>query len=466
MTREVYTHRVAGPGGRLLVTGRPEYVGQIVAALAVSLGPFAAGLGKGYSSPAIASLQQRDADGFPVSGQQASWIASLSLLGALFGAPLGGAAVRWGRKRTLLLAGAPLSACWIITVFAVSVEIICMAAFFSGLLVAIVQLAAQVYISEIASPSIRGGLSALLKIMGHIGTLVAFAAGAFLDWRQLAGLISLAPAAMCMALWKVPESPGWLVLKGREEDAEKSLRWLRGESSDLRMELGALHSHVAARAIPASDVLRVLKSMQSPVLIACGLMFFQRFSGANAFNFYVVTVFRETFAGTNPHSAAVAVAVVQLLSSLLSGLLVDRAGRLPLLVASSFLMTLALASFGSFAYYEDAHPKSLPQLDWIPLLCVLIFTVAFSLGISPISWLLVTELFPLEHRGFGTALATAFSYLCAFVGVKTFIDFQEWLGLHGAFWLYAAISICGLCFVVCWVPETKGRDLTEIDPNR
>lgn len=119
-----------------------------------------------------------------------------------------------------------------------------------------------------------------------------------------------------------------------------------------------------------------------------------------------------------------AVAVVQLLSALLSGLLVDRAGRLPLLVGSSVMMSLALASFGSYCYYEDAHRGSLSQLDWIPLLCVLVFTVAFSLGISPISLLLVSELFPLEHRGLGTALATAFSYLCAFIGVKTFMDFQ------------------------------------------
>lgn len=86
-------------------------------------------------------------------------------------------------------------------------------------------------------------------------------------------------------------------------------------------------------------------------------MFFQRFSGANAFYFYAVSVFKETFGGTDAHGAAVAVAIVQLLSSLLSGLLVDTAGRLPLLVASSVLMSLALASFGSFAYYEDAHPK-------------------------------------------------------------------------------------------------------------
>nr|XP_023019822.1 facilitated trehalose transporter Tret1-like [Leptinotarsa decemlineata] len=465
MTGDFYTRTVAGPNGQIFVTRKAEYLGQVLASLAVSLGPLAAGLGKGYSSPAIASLQQRDADAFPVTGQQASWLASLSLLGALFGAPFGGVAVRWGRRRTLFLAGAPLSLCWIVTVFAVSVEIMCFAAFFSGFLVAVIQLSAQVYVSEIAAPSVRGGLSALLKVAGHLGVLVSFIAGAFLDWRQLAGLISLAPATMCVVLWNVPESPGWLVLRGRDAEAEKALRWLRGNTADLQLELAILQAHVLTGPVSKNHKF-LLQTLRTPALIACGLMFFQRFSGANAFYFYVVSVFKETFGSTNPHSAAVAVAVVQLLSSLLSGLLVDSAGRLPLLVASSVLMTMALASFGSFAYYEEANPKTVPNLDWIPLLCVLVFTIAFSLGISPISWLLVSELFSLEHRGFGTALATGFSYLCAFIGVKTFVDFKEWLGLYGAFWLYAFISVCGLCFIVCCVPETKGRDLTEIDTGR
>nr|CAH7730484.1 unnamed protein product [Callosobruchus chinensis] len=411
--------QVKGPRGQLFVSttdslsGNPTFLPQVLASLAVSLGPLAAGLGKGYSSPAIASLTQKardtpaPSDAFPVvSAQQTSWLASLSLLGALFGAPVGGVAVRFGRKRALVLAGLPLSICWATTAWAASVEVI-----------------------EIAAPCIRGGLSAMLKVAGHAGVLVAFAAGAFLDWRRLAGMIAFAPAAMCILLLRVPESPGWL------------------------LELGVLQAHVLSRPIPANPKV-LIQSLKTPVMIACGLMFFQRFSGVNAFNFYVVSVFQETFGGTNPHSAAVAVAV-------------DSAGRLPLLVASSVMMTMALASFGSFSYYKETSPRTgAPHLDWIPLLCVLLFTVAFSLGISPISWLLVSELFSLEHRGFGTALATAFSYLCAFIGVKTFIDFKELLGLYGAFWLYAFISVCGLCFVVCCVPETKGQDLTEIDTGR
>lgn len=321
--------------------------------------------------------------------------------------------------------------------------------------------------SEISVPAIRGGLSALLKIAGHIGVLVSFAAGAWLNWRQLAALVATGPVALCVAVACVPETPSFLVLRGQELEAERALRWLRGDHADVKLELETIKAGVrTARERADHPIGQLLVDLREPVLITCGLMFFQRFSGANAFNFYVVSVFRQTFRGMNPHGAAVAVGLVQLLSTLLSGLLVDTVGRLPLLVASSVLMSLALASFGSFAYYEDVHRHTLAgQLDWIPLLCVLVFTVAFSLGISPISWLLVAELFPLENRGLGTALATSFSYLCAFVGVKTFVDFQDLFGLHGAFWLYAALSVSGLCFVVCLVPETKGQNLIEMDPK-
>jgi facilitated trehalose transporter len=125
----------------------------------------------------------------------------------------------------------------------------------------------------------------------------------------------------------------------------------------------------------------------------------------------------------NPHGGAIAVAVVQLLASMLSGLLIDTVGRIPLLVISSVLMSTALACFGTFVYYEQTGDL-IGNNDWIPLVCVLIFTIAFSLGISPISWLLVGELFPLEYRGIGSSIATTFSYFCAFLSVKTFIDFQ------------------------------------------
>lgn len=295
--------------------------------------------------------------------------------------------------------------------------------------------------------------------------------------------ISVAPIALFFTILYLPETPSYLVLTGRMEEAAKSLQWLKGGTYyEVQKELATMKNNVIKNRL--SNCRRrgqygslgdIAEKLWHPIAITCGLMFFQRFSGANAFSFYAVSIFRQTFGGMNPHGGAIAVSFVQLLASLLSGLLIDSIGRLPLLITSSMFMSIALAAFGSYAYFEETnetlksyhtHAQDLSfQYDWIPLLCVLIFTIAFSLGISPISWLLVGELFSLEYRGLGSALAMSFSYGCAFVGVKTFIDFKDALGLHGAFWLYSAVAVAGLCFVVCFVPETKGRDLEEMDHN-
>ncbi|KAF4513810.1 UNVERIFIED_CONTAM: hypothetical protein B566_EDAN015873 [Ephemera danica] len=502
-----------------VASGRPQHFSQVLAALAVSLGPLAAGLGKGYSSPAIASLQeiqesnnefarsrerheasapsapqshvQRAQEAglrlahnvtaassqsggggmasvaFPVSAQQASWVASLSLLGALFGGALAGVALRHGRRRVLLGCAVPFSASWLLTVFATNVEMMFATAFAGGFCCALVLL---VYISEIASPEVRGSLSALLKVAGHVGMLASFVLGAWLDWRQLAMVLAVAPLLLLLAALWLPETPSFLLLSGREEEAAQALQWLRGPHADTSSELATLRENIqrtrqqsATRHESWFKNLNLRREMLRPVMITCALMFFQRFSGANAFNFYAVPIFRETLGGgLNPHGSAVVVGIVQLLAALASGLLIDSVGRVPLLAASLALMAASLAGFGTAAYYGGAELAT-PASAWLQLACVLLFTVAFSLGIAPIPWLLLAELFPLEDRGSGSAIATGFSYACAFIGVKTFVDFQQWLGLYGAFWLYAVISVFGLFFVLIYVPETKGCDLDEME---
>lgn len=124
--------------------------------------------------------------------------------------------------------------------------------------------------------------------------------------------------------------------------------------------------------------------------------------GANLFGFYAVKIFRQTFAGMNPHGGAIAVSTVQLFAAMLSGLLIDVVGRIPLLIISSILMSLALTSFGSYVYYEqkskmlmstsfDLDHGATSNDDWIPLCCVLIFTIAFSLGTMTITFFLVLD---------------------------------------------------------------------------
>ncbi|KAF7381244.1 hypothetical protein HZH68_016119 [Vespula germanica] len=462
---------------------------KVLATLALSMGTLSSGLAKGYTSPALDSIldkqppplyQSSNNDTwavFSVTTQEASWVASLSMLGAWCGAMIGNWIMRRGRRVALRVTSLPLAAAWILTGVAPCVEVVYCTSFLGGLFCSVITMVAQVYISEISMPGIRGCLSAMLKVLGHVGVLLSYIAGTYLNWRQSALLVAVAPSMLFLGTLFIPETPSYLVLNGKDEEAASSLQWLRGEQVDIRHELQVIKTNIlASRAKQYGLTLKssmLTPRLYKPIAITCGLMFFQRFSGANAFNYYAVIIFRQTLGGMNPHGATIAIGFVQLLASLLSGFLIDIVGRLPLLIASTVLMSLALAGFGSYAYYvsqtqnlgysDSAVPTG--EHDWIPLLCVLVFTTALALGISPISWLLIGELFPLEYRGIGSSISTSFSYFCAFCGIKLFMDFQQVLGLHGAFWFYAAMAVCGLCFVVYCVPETKGKQLDEMNPD-
>lgn len=150
--------------------------------------------------------------------------------------------MQYGRRRLLTIMSLPFSLSWILTVFAKSVETMFATAFLGGFCCAIISMVTQVrkirqppkrtrnnqnndskfeqvYISEISSPDIRGFLSAIQKIAGHLGIMISYSVGAYLDWRQLAMLVSVAPMMLFVTVIYVPETPSFLVLKGRDEEA-------------------------------------------------------------------------------------------------------------------------------------------------------------------------------------------------------------------------------------------------------
>lgn len=229
----------------------------------------------------------------------------------------GGLAMQHGRKRVLALMSIPFSLSWILTVFAKSVKTMFATAFLGGFCCAIVSMVTQVYISEIASPEIRGFLSAIQKISGHLGILISYTLGAYLDWRELAMLVSVAPMMLFITVFYVPETPSFLLLKGRDDEAYRSLQWLRGPNKNVELELDTIRSNIrTSRLITPTrtssngqstfgritttfttstfltrtslrsvytNVKNVLKNVRliKPVMITCGLMIFQRFTGTS-----------------------------------------------------------------------------------------------------------------------------------------------------------------------------------------
>jgi facilitated trehalose transporter len=218
-----------------------------------------------------------------------------------------------GRKRSLILVALPFSGSWFLTVFAQRVEMMYSSSFMGGFFSAITLLACQVkttisssrfllnilfipqvYVSEIAHPEIRGCLSAVLKMAGEIGTLSSFTLGAFLDWRQLATVAAGAPVLFLLAVLFIPETPSFLLYHGKDEEALKSLVWLRSSNEEsVTGEMQNLRSNIITKYkmsfLPRCTGAFPFRSL----FITCGLMFFQKFSGVTVFHHYAVPIFKQ-----------------------------------------------------------------------------------------------------------------------------------------------------------------------------
>lgn len=145
--------------------------------------------------------------------------------------------MRRGRRLALRVTSLPLAAAWILTGVAPCVELVYTTSFIGGLCCSLITIVAQVYISEISMPGIRGCLSAMLKVVSQVGVLLSYIAGSYLNWRQSAWLVAIAPSMLFVGTLFIPETPSYLVLNGRDEEAEGSLKWLRGPQADIRQEL-------------------------------------------------------------------------------------------------------------------------------------------------------------------------------------------------------------------------------------
>lgn len=261
---------------------------------------------------------------------------------------------------------------------------------FAGIGIGIASLAFPVYLGETIHPSIRGTLGLFPTVFGNGGLLVCFILGAFLDWSKLAIAGAIIPVPFVILMFIIPESPHWYISKGKEEKAIASLEWLRREGADISSEVQEINRSFSATLRRASkNVFRRLTFSDNlkPLLISIVLMFFQQFSGINAVIFYAIQIFKNSGSSIDDNLSAIIIGLVNLAATLLSTALVDRVGRKILIYASNSIMVLTLACFGTYLYYINKHADT-SNAGWLPLPCLMIYVIGFSLGMGPIPWLM------------------------------------------------------------------------------
>jgi MFS family permease len=393
----------------------------------------------GYQLAVISGALLLLREDFALNGFEQGALVSIVPLGAMAGGLLAGrVADGLGRRRALILIATLFVVATVVAVTAPGYGVLVAARGLTGVAVGAASSTVPLYLSEMAPPEIRGRFVGLNQLMITAGVVAAYLVGLALlgsgSWRGMFA-VGLVPSILMLAgMLRAPETPVWLEAHAR------------GGHTDRQ----------GARALRLRELLR---SAAAPaLLIAVALAAMQQFTGINAVIPYSSTILeRAGLTASNSLLASVLIGLANVAAAVVSLRLVDRRGRRPLLLASAGGAGAALALLGLTLEMSLSGAGS-----WLPLVFLLVYVVSFGIGLGPIFWVLIAEIFPPEARAAGAGVATAVNWFSGFVVGLIFVPLSDAIGAGPTFWLFAAVCAVTFVFAKRYVPETKGRPFAEI----
>ncbi|KAK0086477.1 hypothetical protein PV325_003136 [Microctonus aethiopoides] len=445
---------------------------QIAAAIAGNMCVMAGGAMLGWSSPIISKLKEDPINddnplGRTIDDTEASWIGSLTPVGALIGSFMAGyLAERWGRRITLLLSVIPFSLCWLLIAVANTVEIIYVARLIGGVALAIPFTVLPMYAGEIAEISIRGILGSFLQLFITIGLLWSYCIGPYVSYTVLWIACAALPIVFFIIFYPMPESPYFLFANGRKTEAINALAKLRGKSiQGVEIEASEMEASVVEAYSHKSSVMDLfhVKSNFKALLITSALVTFQQMTGINVVLLYSETIFKSAGdAGIDASVETIIIGVVMLISSFITSLVVDRFGRRILLLISSTATTLSLGALGLFFYLKNGLEEDVTNIGWLPIASLIVFIASYCIGWGPLPWAIMGEMFASDIKSKASGITVFVCWGLAFIITKYFSNVAIAYGDYTAYWIFSVFCIVSLLFTLFLLPETKGKTLREI----
>lgn len=311
-----------------------------------------------------------------------------------------------------------------------------------------------IYVGEISSNERRGSLLSIFQVAVNFGVLFAFILGHLTSVRVLNIVCGFIPVLYSLGFIFLPESPVLLVSRDRDRAAEHSLNRLNTSSSNAKAKIEQLRlqSEQSRQQRKTFGEIFRTKSTKKAFKIMMLQFFFFQMCGINVVLFYSTTIFKSAGVELNPGISSIIIAGVQMVFSILSATVADRFGRKTLLIFSNAFMCIGLLGIGSF-FLIASH------LTWLPLVSLSIFIIAFSVGMGPVSFILLGELFLQEAKAFVAPIGQTLNLFLTFMIGLTFTLFTE---MGPLFLILSGFCFLGLLFTIFLIPETKGKSILEI----
>lgn len=347
--------------------------------------------------------------------------------------------------------------------FAGNVPTIYASRLISGLGYGIAYTTAPMYLGEIASDDVRGAMATLITVMSKAGILSQYCIGPYVSMLGLASFNIAIPILFVVTFSTMPESPYFYIKSGQRQEAESSLKKLRGKAY-VREELESMNSLVTENMKEKGrwKDLFTVRGNRKGLIILMGIYFTQQFCGSTAIIAYAQQIFGAAEGGMGAKESCILFGTVQLITSAMSSQLVDRLGRKPLLLISSCGVGLSNVIIGAYFYMKHLQSDYVVSLKFIPNVVIPIFIFSYTIGLATVPFAITSEIFPTNIKSKATCVIQIFAALVTFAVTKLYQVVADNLGNYVAFWGFGVLSVLGVIFIILQLPETKGQSFAAI----
>ncbi|CAK1545673.1 unnamed protein product [Leptosia nina] len=468
---------------------------QIVACMSPNLLLLNLGMAISFSTIAVPDLLNAK-EGLSLDDTQASWFGSISYLSQPLGALLSGPIVDYvGRKKGTFLVNLPHIMAWTLMYFAWDLPSLFIANGLLGFGSGVMEAPINSYVGEISEPTMRGALCTLTLLFTAIGTFVMYFLGTVVTWRFAALICLSIPFCSMLLVLLVPETPVWLLVHGRDEEALRSLCYLRGwtkpETVKEEFDQLTVYSKTLKKCVICTnndqdtktcehDSMNWFKrtALKFRYVIFCketlrplqlSMLYFLFFvmSGLNPIKPNMVNICGALGMPHDGRQIVMIVGAITCLSSVFVIMAIKLLGKRKLAISSLFLTAVSCVGlsvyarqhldYSVFSYDVTTFPK---EKSMLPLVLFYLMTWFTGCGIP---WVLLGEVFPFRSRATAQGISAASNYVFTFLAAKTFIDLETNIRLWGVFATYAAFGFLGSIYLYFFLPETEGKSLQEIE---
>ncbi|CAG4939762.1 unnamed protein product [Colias eurytheme] len=431
--------------------------------LIASMGFMVYGLEAAWISPTTKKLQAADSPlGAPVTNQEISLLASINCLSSALVVPIFAIlADRFGRKWVVFSITIPAILSIVLRIMLPNIIALSIARAAAGMSASGAFAITPVYIRELSQNNLIGVLGSISVLLQNLGFLIMYLIGAYFDYFTVLWIFLAFPLVMAVLMLKAPESPAFLVKRGKIDEASRAVAFLRGLKTDdkeVKTEIEYMQNQEETfKNLPKVDLIAIFKdkAWRRGLLLMLPIFTIQAWNGAFAIITYATAILESTGNnfGITPELLTLSFPIAMIIASFAFTSIAERFNRKPLLIGAYLISAISLAGLG-IALLIQSYGYTIP--GWLPVTCMIIAVAFYAGGVRASPYIITTEMFNFQARAKVMGCIGTYAWLSVATQLYAYAPLIDTFGIHTTFIFFGFLNLLG-ALITCLIPETRGK---------